>query len=80
MSRAVDVRFDEKVEPEPMSGCHLWVGATTPSGYGMFWWRGKRQPAHRFSYTRAHREIPEGLVVDHMCCNKACVNPDHLRA
>ena len=74
-----DQRFDVKWEPEPMSGCFLWVGATFAAGYGGFWWRNRVQLAHRFAYTRAKGEIPAGYVIDHLCRNRACVNPDHLR-
>lgn len=35
--------------------------------------------AHRASWTYTHGKIPDGMVVDHMCRNRRCVNPDHLR-
>jgi len=79
MPKSVDERFDEKVEPEPMSGCHLWMAFINPDGYGTFR-GGASRLAHRFSYERAHGPIPEGMVIDHVCRNRACVNPDHLRA
>ena len=70
-------RFDEKVLPTP-SGCWEWAGWHNHKGYGMFWFEGRDQPAHRVSYTLSVGEIPAGLDLDHLCRNRGCVNPAHL--
>lgn len=77
---SIDERFDSNVIPEPMSGCFLWIGGVFNTGYGQFCTSAKTWRAHRFAYVRARGPIPEGLVLDHLCRNKLCVNPLHLEA
>jgi hypothetical protein len=67
-----------KVEPRD-DGCWIWTGTITGHGYGYLRRAGKMTPAHRATYELMHREaIPSGLVLDHLCRNRACVNPGHL--
>jgi hypothetical protein len=43
------------------------------------WDRGRSSTmAHRASYQAFRGEIPDGLVIDHKCKVRCCVNPDHL--
>lgn len=60
------------------NGCWNWKLAKNNRGYGMCLRRDWRGYAHRFAYTVFVGEIPEGAQIDHLCMNKACVNPEHL--
>jgi hypothetical protein len=71
-------RFAAKVR-RAEDGCWIWQGTTTSKGYGQFWHDGRLVGAHRFAWEQAHgRPIPEGLVIDHLCRTRNCVNPEHL--
>ena len=69
-------RFWEKVNKT--DSCWLWTGAKQ-NGYGIARADGKAQLAHRVSFAWSKGMIPEGTQLDHMCHNRSCVNPDHVR-
>lgn len=61
------------------NGCWEWIGSRHKQGYGLFWYRGRTQRAHRFAYEYSrHTVIPDGLVTHHLCKNTWCVNPHHI--
>ena len=72
-------RFLSKVAETP-SSCWQWTGCLERNGYARFYFNGQRQYAHRFAYEAIRGPIPDGLVIDHLCRNRACANPDHLEA
>lgn len=63
--------------------CWLWTGGKRGSRdptrrYGCFWDGEHMVAAHRYSLGLAGVQIPDGLVVDHLCRTTLCVNPAHL--
>ena len=61
------------------SSCWRWLGRKSDKGYGSFHLRGRNYVAHRISYTHFKGAITPGLTIDHVCRNKECTNPSHLR-
>lgn len=62
------------------NGCWEWQGARTGDGYGAQRFRGRLELTHRISYLLHVGPIPDGLVIDHVCRNTICCNPEHLEA
>lgn len=60
------------------NGCWIWSGAIHKTGYGQVKWNGKSTVAHRVIFEIVKGTIPAGLILDHLCNVKSCVNPDHL--
>lgn len=73
--------FWRRVDKSINAPCWRWVGARRGNGYGAFS-VGKRQvAAHRIAWELENdSRIPAGLAIDHLCRNRACVNPAHLDA
>lgn len=71
----------ERYEPELNTGCWLWTGAITGSGYGIVYppGGGMMQATHVF-HAHFKAPVPKGMVVCHRCDTPACVNPEHLFA
>lgn len=59
-------------------GCWLWRRGLSGSGYGQFTRGNTTYQAHRAYYEYTYGPLPEGVVLDHLCCVRSCVNPDHV--
>lgn len=75
-------KFWSKIDKSP--SCWLWSSRTkNADGYGRFTVRQYphtwQLPSHRVSWKLLRGDIPEGLVLDHICRVHLCVNPEHLR-
>lgn len=75
-------RFWSKVEAAPAPDCWLWTGALNSRGYGKFFvakeeGRTVLIAAHRWAFLMLRGDV-DGLLLDHLCRNPACVNPWHL--
>jgi len=68
----------ERATVDQETGCWNWGRSFSSNGYGNAYFNKKYILAHRLSYM-AHKGplIPEQQI-DHLCRNKACINPDHL--
>jgi hypothetical protein len=75
------ITCDEVTQDNPnvVGPCHVFRGGLNSGGYGQVSINGVPVGVHRIVYEREVGPIPAGLVVDHMCRNRACCNVDHLR-
>lgn len=77
----VIARIEEKIERVPESGCWIWMGATTgDEGYSRLYLGPTHFRVHKLLYELTYGLVPEGLVLDHLCRVRLCVNPSHLEA
>jgi hypothetical protein len=77
-------RLRSKIRVDDASGCWVWIGCTTRTGYGRAWDATLKRTdwAHRVVYRALVGPIPDGLTLDHVrargCVHLACVWPGHL--
>lgn len=79
--RPLEERFRERFVQGESDECWLWAGTINNTGYGVLKRGGTDHVvvlAHRLAVQLDGREIPEGLVIDHLCRVRHCVNPAHL--
>ena len=72
-------RIQEKIMPEPNSGCWIWLGSVGRNGYAKLNTRGKTTSVvHKLLFERQFGLVPNGYELDHTCRVRCCVNPNHL--
>lgn len=84
---------NERMSPDPLdpsryriidcgfkTQCWIWKGCKSIKGlpYGSLVFNKKTQSAHRYYYAQKFGPIGRGLVLDHLCRQPSCVNPEHL--
>ena len=76
--RSMEERVFTRLREDPSTGCWEWQGALS-AGYGAVGGSdGRKIFVHRWVYEHLVGDIPEGLVIDHLCANRRCANPEHL--
>lgn len=79
-SDSAQARIENSIEVDD-AGCWNWMKYRNREGYGRIKLKNATSRlAHRVSYSVFVGPIPEGLTIDHLCRNRACVNPAHLEA
>lgn len=78
VKKRIEDRFWNKVVLIPDHSCWEWLACKNKGGYGMISYEGFQRLAHRISYELFKKPIKKGYVLDHICRNRACVNPNHL--
>jgi len=71
-------RFWAKTQRNPESGCWEWTGQRSDRGYALIKLGGRMRRAHRLAYETLIGSVQDGLVLDHLCRVRHCVNPAHL--
>jgi hypothetical protein len=62
------------------NGCIQWMAGVDDGYYGEFRVApGEKVHAHRYAWELDRGPIPEGFEIDHTCCNRGCVNVNHMQ-
>lgn len=73
-------RLFSRIVVNEATGCWEYLSPLSPSGYGQFALEtmGNTILTHRLMYQIMVGPLPKNLVLDHLCRNRKCCNPEHL--
>jgi hypothetical protein len=74
-----NVNKNGPLHPRLGTRCWIWTASRNKGGYGQIYANGRNISAPRFVYELELGPIPAGMLTDHRCNNRICVNPAHLR-
>lgn len=83
--RPLDEQIASQLQVNYTTGCWEWTGYVPNDGkrlpYGRIKVNGNKTPqcVHRLMFDMYVADIPDGMVVDHICRNARCSNLKHLR-
>jgi hypothetical protein len=78
-------RLFSKIYIDKITGCWNWTGNLNQTGYGRIRYLGNKVLVHRLMYSWIMAKplsktiSRNNLILDHICNNKKCCNPKHLR-
>lgn len=78
LTRPVMVSFRARIHFQ--DHCWIWGLTTNRNAPGRFVVAGRVHSAHRVRWIDFFGEVPDDTVVHHVCGDRRCVNPGHLRA
>jgi len=59
-------------------GCWEFTGTINGGGYGVVGVKNTKHYVHRLAYAVFVGKLDDRMVVDHLCRNRKCINPEHL--
>lgn len=76
--RSVILRLLRHAQFDNTAECWVWQKGKSRDGYARIQVGRKSRDAYRVAYEAFVGPVPEGLELDHLCRNRACINPAHL--